>query len=45
MNTILGFCCVNRQKDDLGERYSTQNNLQDYVISSRPHLSRVLQLF
>jgi len=46
MNTILGFCCVNRQKEDnLNERYSQTNNLSDYIISTRPHLPRVLSLF
>ena len=45
MNTILGFCCVNRQKDDLTERYSQANNPYDYLISTRPNLPRVLSMF
>ena len=47
MKSLLGMCCVNRQKDSLDDSYAIQQvgTLQDYYLSQRPHLSRVLQLF
>ena len=46
VNTILGFCCINRQKDDsLHERYTQSNSMSEYIINSRPHLPNVLNMF
>ncbi len=44
MDSIFGMCCVNRQKDDMGERSSAFQRPVDF-IRSKPGLVRVLQWF
>lgn len=44
MDSIFGMCCVNRQKDDVGERSSAFQRPVDF-IRSKPGLVRVLKWF